>query len=284
MIGAGGLGHIGIQCLAALTAANVIVVDRNPAALKLAGQLGAHPDRGRRRQARRRGQGPHRRRGCRRRPRLRGRGGRRERGLRDDPARRLLLRDRLRRHARHPDARRDLHRAQHHRQHRRHLQRARRADGARAGRQGHPAHQDLPARRGASRRSPISTPARSGAGRSSFRSPQHPPPDPGGHHGQGPAIRRGSPEPVALGSRPARRGGEVDARARRGATSSWRRSPAPRWSPTTASRSPARSTSATSSRTWAPSWSRKRRSRPTTSSATGRRRRRSSRRRSSGRG
>ena len=41
VIGAGGLGHIGIQCLAALTAARIIVVDRNPAALKLAGQVGA---------------------------------------------------------------------------------------------------------------------------------------------------------------------------------------------------------------------------------------------------
>jgi NAD+-dependent secondary alcohol dehydrogenase Adh1 len=41
VIGAGGLGHIGIQCLAALTATNIIVVDRNPAALKLAEQLGA---------------------------------------------------------------------------------------------------------------------------------------------------------------------------------------------------------------------------------------------------
>jgi NAD+-dependent secondary alcohol dehydrogenase Adh1 len=41
VIGAGGLGHIGIQCLSALTAANIIVVDRNPNALKLAEQLGA---------------------------------------------------------------------------------------------------------------------------------------------------------------------------------------------------------------------------------------------------
>ena len=41
VIGAGGLGHIGIQCLAALTATTVIVVDRNPAALKLAETLGA---------------------------------------------------------------------------------------------------------------------------------------------------------------------------------------------------------------------------------------------------
>jgi NAD+-dependent secondary alcohol dehydrogenase Adh1 len=42
LIGAGGLGHIGIQCLSALTATRIIVVDRNPAALKLAEQLGAH--------------------------------------------------------------------------------------------------------------------------------------------------------------------------------------------------------------------------------------------------
>jgi NAD+-dependent secondary alcohol dehydrogenase Adh1 len=42
LIGAGGLGHIGIQCLAALTAARIIVIDRNPDALKLAEQLGAH--------------------------------------------------------------------------------------------------------------------------------------------------------------------------------------------------------------------------------------------------
>ena len=42
VIGAGGLGHIGIQCLAALTATRIIVVDRNPDALKLAQQLGAH--------------------------------------------------------------------------------------------------------------------------------------------------------------------------------------------------------------------------------------------------
>ena len=42
VIGAGGLGHIGIQCLAALTATNIIVVDRHPDALKLAEKLGAH--------------------------------------------------------------------------------------------------------------------------------------------------------------------------------------------------------------------------------------------------
>ncbi len=39
--GAGGLGHIGIQCLAALTATRIVVVDRNPDALALAGKLGA---------------------------------------------------------------------------------------------------------------------------------------------------------------------------------------------------------------------------------------------------
>jgi NAD+-dependent secondary alcohol dehydrogenase Adh1 len=39
--GAGGLGHIGIQCLAALTATKIIVVDRNPDALALAKQIGA---------------------------------------------------------------------------------------------------------------------------------------------------------------------------------------------------------------------------------------------------
>ena len=42
VIGAGGLGHIGIQCLAALSATSVVVVDRNPDALKLAEQLGAN--------------------------------------------------------------------------------------------------------------------------------------------------------------------------------------------------------------------------------------------------
>jgi NAD+-dependent secondary alcohol dehydrogenase Adh1 len=41
VIGAGGLGHIGVQCLAALSATRIIVVDRNPQALKLAKDLGA---------------------------------------------------------------------------------------------------------------------------------------------------------------------------------------------------------------------------------------------------
>ncbi len=42
VLGAGGLGHIGIQCLEALTAARIVVVDRNPEALELAKQVGAH--------------------------------------------------------------------------------------------------------------------------------------------------------------------------------------------------------------------------------------------------
>lgn len=41
VVGAGGLGHIGIQVLAALSPAEMIVVDANPAALELASQLGA---------------------------------------------------------------------------------------------------------------------------------------------------------------------------------------------------------------------------------------------------
>ncbi|MEE2030550.1 NAD(P)-dependent alcohol dehydrogenase [Rhodococcus chondri] len=41
MIGAGGLGHIGIQVLKAISGASLIVVDRNPAAVELAAQIGA---------------------------------------------------------------------------------------------------------------------------------------------------------------------------------------------------------------------------------------------------
>ena len=41
VIGAGGLGHIGIQCLKALTPAEVIAVDRSEAALELAKGVGA---------------------------------------------------------------------------------------------------------------------------------------------------------------------------------------------------------------------------------------------------
>ena len=41
LIGAGGLGHIGVQVMAALSPAEIIVVDRNPDALKLAETIGA---------------------------------------------------------------------------------------------------------------------------------------------------------------------------------------------------------------------------------------------------
>lgn len=41
MIGAGGLGHIGIQCMKAVNGATLVVVDRNPDALVLAKNLGA---------------------------------------------------------------------------------------------------------------------------------------------------------------------------------------------------------------------------------------------------
>jgi NAD+-dependent secondary alcohol dehydrogenase Adh1 len=44
VIGAGGLGHIGIQVLKAISGVTVVVVDRNPAAVALAEQIGA--DRG----------------------------------------------------------------------------------------------------------------------------------------------------------------------------------------------------------------------------------------------
>ena len=41
VIGAGGLGHIGIQVLKALTASDIIVIDRNPDAVALATSIGA---------------------------------------------------------------------------------------------------------------------------------------------------------------------------------------------------------------------------------------------------
>jgi NAD+-dependent secondary alcohol dehydrogenase Adh1 len=41
VVGAGGLGHIGIQCLAALSSTRIVVLDRNPTALALAAELGA---------------------------------------------------------------------------------------------------------------------------------------------------------------------------------------------------------------------------------------------------
>jgi NAD+-dependent secondary alcohol dehydrogenase Adh1 len=42
VVGAGGLGHIGIQALAAITSATITVVDPSEAALELAAKLGAH--------------------------------------------------------------------------------------------------------------------------------------------------------------------------------------------------------------------------------------------------
>jgi NAD+-dependent secondary alcohol dehydrogenase Adh1 len=42
VVGVGGLGHIAVQCLRALTAAEVIAVDPDPEALKLAMDCGAH--------------------------------------------------------------------------------------------------------------------------------------------------------------------------------------------------------------------------------------------------
>ena len=41
IVGAGGLGHIGIQCMAAMSSATLVVLDRNPDALTLAKELGA---------------------------------------------------------------------------------------------------------------------------------------------------------------------------------------------------------------------------------------------------
>jgi NAD+-dependent secondary alcohol dehydrogenase Adh1 len=41
VIGAGGLGHIGIQVLKAISAAELVVLDRNPDAVKLATDIGA---------------------------------------------------------------------------------------------------------------------------------------------------------------------------------------------------------------------------------------------------
>ena len=42
VIGAGGLGHIGIQVLAAISGVTIVVIDRNPDAVALAVEVGAH--------------------------------------------------------------------------------------------------------------------------------------------------------------------------------------------------------------------------------------------------
>ena len=101
VIGAGGLGHIAVQALAALTATKIIVVDKNPDALKLASQIGADETVRGRRQPGRRGAGAHRRRRHRR-LRLRRRAGRRARGLADDRAGGLPVRPRVRRTSSRP--------------------------------------------------------------------------------------------------------------------------------------------------------------------------------------
>ena len=75
VIGAGGLGHIGIQVLKAISAAELIVMDRNPDAVELAVAIGADHGSRRRRYPDRAGPGADRREGRRGRHRLR-RGGR----------------------------------------------------------------------------------------------------------------------------------------------------------------------------------------------------------------
>ncbi|CAA9440069.1 MAG: Alcohol dehydrogenase (Zn-containing), partial [uncultured Pseudonocardia sp.] len=112
-------------------------------------------DRPLRRHARRCGQGPHRWAGRRRRLRLRRRAGRRTGRLADDRAGRVALRPRLRRRVPGPDAGLRRRREERDRQHRRYLRRPLRTDGPGAGREGHAAHQAVPARR-RTRRSPRS--------------------------------------------------------------------------------------------------------------------------------
>jgi NAD+-dependent secondary alcohol dehydrogenase Adh1 len=130
VIGAGGLGHIGIQCLKALTPAESIVVDRSQGALDLARTWGADytvladGHQGATVKERTDGQG------------VEvvidfvGEGGG-DRGWSGDAAScGQLLRHRLRRHTHRPHARYHRHRGQLRRQLGRHLQRPRRADDA----------------------------------------------------------------------------------------------------------------------------------------------------------
>ena len=119
VIGAGGLGHIGIQCLKAYTPAEIIVIDPVREGAGAGRRDGRRPDGEGRRQAGRHGQGDDRRLRRRGDHRLRGREGRDRGRHRDGPRRRLLLRDRLRREHQHPDDRRDQPRDLLHRQPRR---------------------------------------------------------------------------------------------------------------------------------------------------------------------
>jgi NAD+-dependent secondary alcohol dehydrogenase Adh1 len=89
VIGAGGLGHIGIQCLAAMTPVEIIVVDPSEPALALASELGAHHTVRVDGSACRHGSGAHGRAGRRGDPRLRRREGLGGGRNRDDPGRRL---------------------------------------------------------------------------------------------------------------------------------------------------------------------------------------------------
>ena len=123
VIGAGGLGHIGIQCLKAYTPGRG---DRHRPVGEGAGagrRDGRRPDREGRRHSGRHRQGDDRRLRRRGDHRLRGREGRDRGRDRDGPRRRLLLRDRLRREHRHPHDRRHQPRDLVHRQPRRHLRR-----------------------------------------------------------------------------------------------------------------------------------------------------------------
>ncbi len=115
-IGAGGLGHIGIQVLRALCAAEIIVVDQSETALHLAKECGAHYV------VKADGTEVESRGGADRRPwrrggdRFRGRGQCGGQGHRDDPQRRILLHCRLRRQNRSAHYRYDHNRKDHRRQ------------------------------------------------------------------------------------------------------------------------------------------------------------------------
>ena len=136
VIGAGGLGHIGIQVLKALTPAEIIVVDRNPDAVKLALEIGADhgvvADGTQVDQVLELTEGN----GAEVVIDFVGEGGATAEGIR------MLRRAGdyhvvgLRREHRRPDDRHHLHGDQHHRQPRRVLQRPERPDGARRARRG----------------------------------------------------------------------------------------------------------------------------------------------------
>ena len=147
VIGAGGLGHIGIQVLKALSPAELIVVDRNPDALKLAEAIGA--DHGVIADGTQVEHvldltGGH---GAEAVVDFVGEGGATGGGSRDAAPRGRLPRRRLRREHRRADHRHRLHRDQLHRQPRRVLQRPVRPDGAGRPRCGEPAHPEVRTRR-----------------------------------------------------------------------------------------------------------------------------------------